>query len=342
MRKRLILLFAAIMLLSSICMPVMAQTAGANASAPVTSKALKSGWTKEGNNWKFYSNGVAVKNRVVRIKDQLFGFDAQGNLQKGFFTINSKTYYASTKFGPTGKKAVGYGIVLTGLIKIGNDFYYFDPSRRGMMKKGMVKIGKSLYYFDSSTGKQYRQKGWFYLNNAMYYIMADGTIATNTTIDGIHIGANGAVIDPYGMDAKAQGRDSSTRYLILVNKTHHRVNIYQGSKGNWACIRRNIPCTIGKKSTPTRSGNFTLSIRSTRAYGYKDFSGSTAFYTTRINAGNFFHSILYKLGSRNPYTAKIKDATLGKNKSNSCIRLPLDDAKFIWTSMPYRTRAYIY
>lgn len=340
MKKRLILLFAVIMLLSSMCMPVMAQNT--KASAPVTAKAVKSGWTKVGTNWRFYVNGVVKKNGVFKINNQLFGFNAQGNLQKGFFKIGNKTYFASTKFGPASKAEIKYGIVLTGYFKIGDAYYYFDPSQKGMMKTGMVKIGKSLYYFDPSNGKQYRKKGWFYVNSSMYYVKADGTIATNTTIDGIHIGPNGAVIDPFGMDRVARGRDSYTRYLILVSKSHHRVNIYKGSKGNWICIRRNIPCTIGKSSTPTKSGNFMLSIRSERAYGYKDFKGATAFYATRINAGNFFHSILYKLGSRNPATAKIKDAKLGQNKSNSCVRLPLDDAKFIWTSMPYRTRTYIY
>ena len=176
-----------------------------------------------------------------------------------------------------------------------------------------------------------------------YYVQSDGTIATNTTIDGVKVGANGAAAaDNYGMDKKAQGYDSQTRYLVLVNKAKYSVNFYQGSKGHWTNIKRDIRCTIGKSSTPTKSGNFKLSIRSTRAYGYKDFGGSTAFFATRINAGNFFHSVLYKLGCRNPYTHSPKDATLGKSKSNSCIRLPLEDAKFIYDKMPRYTRVIVY
>jgi lipoprotein-anchoring transpeptidase ErfK/SrfK len=176
----------------------------------------------------------------------------------------------------------------------------------------------------------------------MYYVKADGTIATNTTIDGVKVGPDGACRDLYGMDRKAQGYDSNTRYLILVNKSKYSVNFYKGSKGHWSIIKRDIPCTIGKKSSPSKSGSFKLSIKSVRAYGYKDFSGSTAFYATRINAGNFFHSVLYKLGCRNPYTHSPKDATLGKSRSNSCIRLPLDIAKYIHQVTPTGTRVIVY
>jgi hypothetical protein len=178
----------------------------------------------------------------------------------------------------------------------------------------------------------------------MYYVKADGSIATNTTIDGHKIGANGAVSDPYGYDRKAQGYSSETRYLILVNKSRHLVNFYQGSKGHWVNIKRNILCTIGKKSSPTKSGNFKLSLKVTKngKYGRKDFKGTTAFYAFRINAGNFFHSVLYRKGCSNPYTSSPVDATLGKSISNSCIRLPLADAKFIWDNMKRGTRVVVY
>ena len=210
------------------------------------------------------------------------------------------------------------------------------------MTKGFVRIGGKLRYFRMKDGYQRTTKGWFQYGTARYYVKADGTIATNTTIDGYKIGADGAVRDLAGMDKKAQGYDSNTRYLILVNKSKHLVNFYKGSKGHWTIIKRNIPCTIGKSSTPTKSGNFKLSIRSERVYGYKDFGSATAFYATRINAGNFFHSVLYKLGCRNPYTHSPKDARMGKNISNSCIRLPLADAKYIYENFPRYTRTVVY
>jgi hypothetical protein len=345
MKKKLAMLFVVIMILS--CMPVMAATvpAGKDAAAAddtVEVQASRTGWVKVGKYYRYYyAAGKYYKNCVKKIENKLFGFSPKGNLCCRWFTINNVTYYASVK---SGAKGIGVGQILTGYRKIGNDYYYLDPQKSGARTSGFVKVGAKLYYFSPANGKQRRTKGWFFVGNFMYYVQADGSIATNKTIDGYKIGANGRVADPYGYDKKAQGYSSSTRYLILVDKSRHLVNFYQGSKGNWVNIKRNILCTIGKKATPTRSGNFKLSLKVTKngKYGRKDFKSATAFYAFRINAGNFFHSVLYRLGCSNPYTNSPKDATLGKNKSNGCIRLPLADAKFIWDNMKRGTRVIVW
>ena len=345
MKKRITMLFTVFMILILTCMPAMAVTVQADADAAaatsdVSTQATSTGWVKVGKYYRYYyASGKYYKSSIHKIGNMYFGFNASGNLCCGWFTIGGNKYYASVK---EGAKGIGVGRILTGYRKIGNDYYYLVPSRNGAVQKGFFTLNKKLYYFDASTGKQRRAKGWFFVNNAMYYVKADGTIATNTTIDGYKIGANGAVTDVHGMDKKAQGYSSSTRYLILVNKSHHEVNVYKGSKGSWAIFRRGMPCTIGKSSTPTPSGRFTLNHKSSYAYGYKDFTGSTVFYTTRISAGNYFHSVLYRLGCRNPYTSSPKDATLGKNRSNSCIRLKLADAKLIHQTTPKNTRVIVY
>ena len=306
MKKKLTMLFTVFMILILTCMPAMAVTVQADAdsaaaTSTLTTQAASTGWKKVGKYYRFYyASGKYYKNCVKKIGTMYFGFSVKGNLCCGWFTINGKKYYGSVK---SGAKGIGVGQVLTGYRKIGNDFYYLIPSQMGAMKKGFITLNKKLYYFDLTTGKQRRAKGWFFVNNSMYYVKADGSIATNTKIDGYKIGANGAVTDIHGMDKKAQGYSSSTRYLILVNKSKHEINAYKG---------------------------------------YKDFKASTVFYTTRISAGNYFHSILYRLGCRNPYTHSPKDSTLGKNKSNSCIRMKLADAKLIHQSIPTNTRVIVY
>ena len=345
MKKKFTMLFAFLMILMLSCMPVMAFTAPAEAETAAadtvgTQAVTKTGWVKVGKYYRYYyASGKYYKNCVKKIENKLFGFSKEGNLCCRWFKINNATYYASVK---SGAKGIGVGQILTGYRKIGNDYYYLHPQKAGARASGFITINKKLYYFNSNDGKQRRTKGWFFVNNAMYYVKADGSIATNTTIDGYKIGATGAVTDVHGMDKKAQGYSSSTRYLILVNKKNYEINIYKGSKGNWSVVRRGMPCTIGKRSTPSPSGSFRLDHKSSKAYGYKDFSGSTVFYTTRISAGNYFHSILYRLGCRNPYTHSPKDATLGKSRSNSCIRLPLDIAKYIHQVTPTGTRVIVY
>ncbi len=336
MKRRIAMLFVLVMILS--CMPVMAAAVPAGAAdSSKTVSVQASGWVKSGTTWMYYVNGKALKSQIATIGKKKYAFDANGKLCLGFFKLWGSTYYASRNQG-----SKGCGEILTGYRKIGPAFFYLDPAKNGRVTKGFVRIGGKLRYFRMKDGYQRTTKGWFQYGTAKYYVKADGTIATNTTIDGYKIGADGAVRDLAGMDKKAQGYDSNTRYLILVNKSKHLVNFYKGSKGHWTIIKRNIPCTIGKSSTPTKSGNFKLSIRSERVYGYKDFGSATAFYATRINAGNFFHSVLYKLGCRNPYTHSPKDARMGKNISNSCIRLPLADAKYIYENFPRYTRTVVY
>jgi lipoprotein-anchoring transpeptidase ErfK/SrfK len=337
MKKKIAMLFVVIMILS---MPVMAGTVSADAagSAPsVEVQAAKSGWVKSGSTFMYYVNGKAYKSGIYWINGKRYGFDATGKLCKGWFKLNNHTYYASAVSG-----AKGFGEVLTGYRKIGNKYYYLDPNKSGMRRCGFIWIGGKLYFFSSVDFSQRRTKGWFFIGNTMYYVKSDGTIATNTTIDGYKIGGDGAVKDISGMDSKAQGYSSNTRYLILVDKKNHKVSVYQGSKGKWAAVRRNMICTTGKSSTPSPSGSFRLDHKSSRVYGYKDFGGSTVFYATRITAGNYFHSILYRKGCRNPYTHSPKDATLGKSKSNSCIRLSVENAKYIHQVTPRNTRVIVY
>ncbi len=334
MKKRLAILLAAILIMA--CTPVMAAAVPA-ASAGTVSAQASTGWKKSGTTWMYYVNGKALKSQIATIGKKKYGFDKNGKMCLGFYKLWGSTYYGSRNQG-----AKGCGEILTGYRKIGSGFYYLNPAKLGRVTRGFVKIGGKLRYFRMSDGKQRTTKGWFYYGSAMYYVKSDGTIATNTTIDGYKIGADGAVRDINGMDKKAQGYSSNTRYLILVNKGKHLVNIYKGSKGAWVCVKRSIRCTIGKRSTPTPSGSFRLDHKSSKAYGYKDFNASTVFYTTRITSGNYFHSILYKKGCRNPYTHSPKDASLGKSVSNSCIRLPLAAAKYIHQVTPKNSRVIVY
>lgn len=340
MKNKLARLLALAMAVVLSCMPVLAAPAAAAAdSGSMAVQAVKSGWVREGSYYKYYVNGKYYKSGVYKIDGKLYGFSAKGNLCCKWFTIDGNTYYGSTK---QGAKGIGVGRVLTGYWKIGGDYYYLNPSKKGARATGFLKINGELLYFDASTGKQRREKGWFRVGNYMYYVMSDGAIATNTTIDGYKIGEDGAVADISGTDKKAQGYSSRTRYLVLVNKGDHKVNIYQGSKGSWVNIRRDMPCTVGRRSAPTPSGRFIIDRKKNTKYGYKDFINSTVFYTSHLSSGNYFHSILYRLGCRNPYTHSPKDASMGKNKSKSCVRLRLEDAKYIYQSIPKNTAAVVY
>ena len=340
MKRMIAMLFVVVMILS--CVPVMAVTVpdggAVTAAAKKKSSSSKTGWRKKGSKYRYYyTKKKYYKKQIRAIGGRLYAFDKKGYVQRGWVTLNNKKYYASYNEGAAPMK---YGALLTGWRNIGGAYYYLNPSG-GAMVTGLVKIGNYYYYFDPGTGKQVRTANATVTANGNIY-----KVLANTSLQYVRKAPAAATAsvgkDMYGMDAKAQKYSSKTRYLILVNKGRHSINVYQGSKGKWTCVRRDMRCTIGKKSTPSPSGSFVLDHKSHKAYGYKDFTGSTAFYATRISAGNYFHSILFKKGSRNPATAKLRDGSLGKSKSNSCIRLAVENAKYIWKVTPTKTRVVVY
>ena len=88
-------------------------------------------------------------------------------------------------------------------------------------------------------------------------------------------------------------------------------------------------------------------------YGWAEFQGSSAAYAYHISAGNYFHSILYeklyegtnygsKYWNRDPRYATIVDPDMYWNGSNGCIRLELENAKWLWDNVPTGTKVVIY
>ena len=57
-----------------------------------------------------------------------------------------------------------------------------------------------------------------------------------------------------------KGYKSDTEYLVWVNLTYQRVNIFEGSQGNWKLIRECL-CGSGAPGSPTIRGVFTTSYK---------------------------------------------------------------------------------
>ncbi len=130
-----------------------------------------------------------------------------------------------------------------------------------------------------------------------------------------------ADVDMYN---KAQSYSSSTKYLILVNCTTNKVGIFTGSKNNWD-MKYYWSCSTGKSSTPTKKGTFTIGSKG------KSFGGSsyTCWYYSQFSGNYLFHSVLYKKGSM----TTISDGRLGMNISHGCVRLDIDNAKWIYDNV---------
>ena len=127
------------------------------------------------------------------------------------------------------------------------------------------------------------------------------------------------------------GYSSNTNWLLAVNNTTNKVGVFYGSCGNWELVYYWNAAT-GKASTPTVKGSYTVTGK-----GYSFGSGYTCYYYTQFYGDYLFHSVLYYED-----TFRIMDGTLGANASHGCVRLSIDNAKWIYDNIPYGTKVVSY
>lgn len=115
-------------------------------------------------------------------------------------------------------------------------------------------------------------------------------------------------------------------YNIYVNKSKQRVYIFNGQT-----VVKEFICSTGKEETETPSGRFLTGSKGPFFYAS---DSSICYYWTRINNNYLFHSAIYDLDG---YPIQSEYDKLGSKASHGCIRLPIDDAKWIQDNIPYGT-----
>jgi peptidoglycan hydrolase-like protein with peptidoglycan-binding domain len=124
---------------------------------------------------------------------------------------------------------------------------------------------------------------------------------------------------------------SRTGYFIYVSLSKHKVCILKGSNQNWEAFKL-FSCSVGKPSTPTITGRFTLGAKG--SYFIAE-SGLICKYYSQITGDFLFHSILYYP------SGGVADSRLGYSISHGCIRLATDNAYYIYSSIPSGTAVWI-
>lgn len=133
------------------------------------------------------------------------------------------------------------------------------------------------------------------------------------------------------MELRANLYSSSTPYLLMVNRSRHKVYIFQGYRGNWKQIREWY-CGDGAASTPTVEGTFKVQNR-----GYYFDSGSARCYWWTQFYGNYlFHSVLYHKDGT------LMDGRVGMALSHGCVRLEIQNAKWIYDTIPSGSTVVVY
>ncbi|MGX8698625.1 MAG: L,D-transpeptidase family protein [bacterium] len=128
--------------------------------------------------------------------------------------------------------------------------------------------------------------------------------------------------------------ESDTEYLIWVNKTYQRVNIFVKTAAGWKFDRVFLCCT-GADWSPTPSGTYKTTLKE-RGWFHYDYS---VFPVVRFWKGGYaFHSQLHYPGG----SAKISDPALGYPASHGCVRMLDADISWIHQTIPIGTTVYVH
>ena len=261
----------------------------------------QTGWVKEGGSWYY------VK------KD--------GGAVTGWYTLSKKT---TKKYGSS-------SITL----KKGKHYFTKDGA---LAQNVVVEIGGEKYFFDSNNE---RSTGWAEYKGNAYYFDKNGKMVTSKTVDGFKLGKDGKADNKAKalMLAKAQTYSSSTNWLMMTDKSNHKVGIFKGKKGNRKFVNY-VSTTVGMIGP--KGGSYTQSGTAHIVYKqYRMVSEYTAqFYVSWTNFGIGYHSILYDRYDSDP--VHVVDSRLGGHWSRGCMRLALDVAKYVYNNVPVGTSVVIY
>ncbi|MCI1945565.1 L,D-transpeptidase family protein [Clostridium luticellarii] len=117
---------------------------------------------------------------------------------------------------------------------------------------------------------------------------------------------------------------SYTDYYIMVSIPEQMVYIFNGSIHKWKLIN-SFQCSSGTGGTPTVKGQFFVGIKGSQ---FESENGAILKYFTQFQGNYLFHSVLFDKNGN------LVDGTLGRSASHGCIRLALENAKYIYDNVP--------
>ena len=319
------------------------------------------GLAQYGNEWYYIENGKVNWNYTGLAQHGIEWFYIEkGKLNwnhSGIVEYNKQWFYVER-----GRLNWNY----TGLGQSGNDWYYIVNGRVNWNYTGLVQKGNEWFYVKggkldwSYTGLVQKGNEWFFVRNGRldwgytglacngeyYFYVKNGRLDWSYSgyaqIDGqgeYYEVRNGRLVGGTLTLAKMHGvannQDSPTNYIVIVDRAAHRVGVFKGSKYNWADTKY-YKCCVGKPSTPTISGTYYIKSRG------KYFDTGTkgrCWYFTQINGNYLFHSVIY---DRQNSPKRIIDNSMDAAVSHGCVRLDLENAKWIYDNIPKNTKVIIY
>ena len=126
---------------------------------------------------------------------------------------------------------------------------------------------------------------------------------------------------------------SDSPYLVHVNLKNQNTYVYKGSKNNWK-LEKKFTCSTGTKGKETPTGVYTT--KSKGDWFYEPKYGQGGKYWVTFMDAYMFHSLPFAKDKKT-----IVDKTLGIPASHGCIRLAIEDAKWIYDNIPIGSKLII-
>lgn len=129
-------------------------------------------------------------------------------------------------------------------------------------------------------------------------------------------------------------------YLLKISVADQRVYAYKWVNGSYSQLVRTMKCSTGTTSDPTPLGTYQAGGPCGRWYYFQKFD-CWAQYAYRINGPYLFHSVLYS--EKDTSTLRQSSVNnLGRRASHGCVRLSVEDAKWIYNNCPAGTTVTVY
>ncbi len=130
-------------------------------------------------------------------------------------------------------------------------------------------------------------------------------------------------------------------YQIKISTKEQRVYVYtHDDKDEYTIEVKKFICSTGLNDTPTPKGTFTNTGPGARWHYFKKFE-CWAQYAYYINGDIMFHSVLYDEQDVNTLR-KGSVSALGSKASHGCVRLKVEDAKWIYENCKAGTTVIVY
>ncbi len=140
-------------------------------------------------------------------------------------------------------------------------------------------------------------------------------------------------------DQAVESEEFVCAYKLVVDVSEQRVYAYQWNGSNYGTCVREMICSTGLNATPTPLGTYQAAgpTGTGEWYWFNTYS-CYAKWAYRIVGGILFHSVIYSKGKSLNKTSVRK---LGRKASHGCVRLKVEDAKWIYESCPAGTTVVV-